>query len=167
MDLELSPGDYTVVTTISNDRGMFHNHIASEDNETSFGWENDIHNAYYEYDDQGNRTLVSGDERIHMPKADYPEYDDHDDHDDDRYHVMMALVENFTAYEDEDMTAPKAAGVIHTDFERGFIRAEVTSYYDYIKYNGELGAKDAGKCRSEGKEYIVNDGDVILFRFNV
>ncbi len=65
------------------------------------------------------------------------------------------------------VTAPKAAGVIHTDFERGFIRAEVTSYSDYIEYNGELGAKDAGKCRSEGKEYIVNDGDVILFRFNV
>ena len=65
------------------------------------------------------------------------------------------------------VTAPKAAGVIHTDFERGFIRAEVTSYYDYIEYNGELGAKDAGKCRSEGKDYVVNDGDIILFRFRV
>jgi len=65
------------------------------------------------------------------------------------------------------VTAPKAAGVIHTDFERGFIRAEVISFDDYIKYKGEQGAKDAGKCRSEGKDYIVNDGDVILFRFNI
>jgi ribosome-binding ATPase len=64
-------------------------------------------------------------------------------------------------------TAPKAAAVIHTDFERGFIRAEVTSFDDYIECKGEQGAKDAGKWRSEGKEYIVNDGDVILFRFNV
>ena len=64
-------------------------------------------------------------------------------------------------------TASKAAGVIHTDFERGFIRAEVTSFTDYIEYMGEQRAKDAGKCRSEGKDYIVSDGDVILFRFNV
>lgn len=64
-------------------------------------------------------------------------------------------------------TAPKAAGVIHTDFERGFIRAEVTAFADYIGLGGEQGARDAGKCRSEGKEYIVKDGDVILFRFNV
>lgn len=64
-------------------------------------------------------------------------------------------------------TAPKAAGVIHTDFERGFIRAEVTSYDDYIKYNGEQGAKEAGKWRLEGKDYIVKDGDIMLFRFNV
>lgn len=64
-------------------------------------------------------------------------------------------------------TAPKAAGVIHTDFERGFIRAEVTAFDDYIEYKGEQGAKDAGKWRSEGKDYIVNDGDVILYRFNV
>jgi ribosome-binding ATPase YchF (GTP1/OBG family) len=64
-------------------------------------------------------------------------------------------------------TAPRAAAVIHTDFERGFIRAEVIAFDDYIKYRGEQGAKDAGKWRSEGKEYIVNDGDVILFRFNV
>lgn len=64
-------------------------------------------------------------------------------------------------------TAPKAAGVIHTDFERGFIRAEVTAYDDYIANKGEQGAKDAGKWRSEGKEYVVKDGDVILFRFNV
>jgi ribosome-binding ATPase len=64
-------------------------------------------------------------------------------------------------------TAPKAASVIHTDFERGFIRAEVTAFDDYVEYKGEQGAKEAGRWRSEGKEYIVNDGDVILFRFNV
>jgi GTP-binding protein YchF len=64
-------------------------------------------------------------------------------------------------------TAPQAAGVIHTDFERGFIRAEVTSYDDFVACKGEHGAKDAGKLRLEGKEYIVQDGDVIHFRFNV
>jgi ribosome-binding ATPase len=64
-------------------------------------------------------------------------------------------------------SAPEAAGVIHTDFQKGFIRAEVVSYEDYIKYNGEQAAKEAGKWRSEGKEYIVQDGDIILFRFNV
>ena len=63
--------------------------------------------------------------------------------------------------------APQAAGVIHTDFERGFIRAEVIAYEDYIEYKGEQGAKDAGKWRQEGKDYVVQDGDVILFRFNV
>jgi len=64
-------------------------------------------------------------------------------------------------------TAPQAAGVIHTDFERGFIRAEVTAYEDFIQYNGEAGAKEAGKLRLEGKEYVVQDGDVMHFRFNV
>lgn len=64
-------------------------------------------------------------------------------------------------------TAPQAAAVIHTDFERGFIRAEVVSYEDFVQYNGEQGAKDAGKWRLEGKDYIVQDGDVIHFRFNV
>ncbi|MDH5180251.1 MAG: redox-regulated ATPase YchF [Gammaproteobacteria bacterium] len=64
-------------------------------------------------------------------------------------------------------TAPEAAGVIHTDFQKGFIRAEVTGYDDYIKYNGEHGAKEAGKLRLEGKEYIVKDGDIMHFRFNV
>jgi GTP-binding protein YchF len=64
-------------------------------------------------------------------------------------------------------TAPQAAGVIHTDFERGFIRAEVISYDDYILYKGEQGAKEVGKMRLEGKEYIVKDGDVMHFRFNV
>lgn len=65
------------------------------------------------------------------------------------------------------MTAPQAAGVIHSDFEKGFIRAEVIAYEDYVKYNGEQGAKDAGKWRLEGRDYIVQDGDVIFFRFNV
>ena len=64
-------------------------------------------------------------------------------------------------------TAPQAAGVIHTDFERGFIRAEVIAYADYIACKGEQGAKEAGKMRLEGKEYVVRDGDVIYFRFNV
>ncbi len=64
-------------------------------------------------------------------------------------------------------TAPNAAGVIHGDFEKGFIRAETISYTDYIACNGEQGAKDAGKMRQEGKDYIVQDGDVMLFRFNV
>jgi ribosome-binding ATPase YchF (GTP1/OBG family) len=64
-------------------------------------------------------------------------------------------------------TAPQAAGVIHTDFERGFIRAEVTAYEDFIKFKGEAGAKEAGKLRLEGKEYVVQDGDVMHFRFNV
>jgi GTP-binding protein YchF len=64
-------------------------------------------------------------------------------------------------------TAPQAAGVIHTDFERGFIRAEVVAYDDYVACNGEQGAKEAGKLRVEGKDYIVRDGDVMHFRFNV
>ncbi|GGX72839.1 redox-regulated ATPase YchF [Saccharospirillum salsuginis] len=64
-------------------------------------------------------------------------------------------------------TAPQAAGVIHTDFEKGFIRAETVSYDDYVQYNGEAGAKEAGKWRLEGKDYIVKDGDVMHFRFNV
>jgi GTP-binding protein YchF len=64
-------------------------------------------------------------------------------------------------------TAPQAAGVIHTDFERGFIRAEVIAYDDFIAFKGESGAKEAGKLRLEGKEYIVKEGDVMHFRFNV
>ena len=64
-------------------------------------------------------------------------------------------------------TAPQAAAVIHTDFERGFIRAEVISFADYIAYRGETGAKEAGKLRLEGKEYVVREGDVMHFRFNV
>jgi hypothetical protein len=64
-------------------------------------------------------------------------------------------------------TAPQAAGVIHTDFERGFIRAEVIAYDDYVRLGGEHGAKDAGRFRLEGKDYVVHDGDVMHFRFNV
>lgn len=64
-------------------------------------------------------------------------------------------------------SAPEAAGVIHTDFQKGFIRAEVVSYADYVAYQGEAGAKDAGRWRLEGKDYVVADGDVIHFRFNV
>ena len=64
-------------------------------------------------------------------------------------------------------TAPQAAGVIHTDFEKGFIRAEVIAYNDFIQYKGEAGTKEAGKWRLEGKDYIVKDGDVMHFRFNV
>ena len=64
-------------------------------------------------------------------------------------------------------TAPRAAGEIHTDFEKGFIRAEVTAYDDFIRYKGETGAREAGKLRLEGKDYIVQDGDVMHFRFNV
>ena len=64
-------------------------------------------------------------------------------------------------------TAPQAAGVIHTDFQKGFIRAEVISFDDYIEHQGEAGAKDAGRWRLEGKDYVLANGDVILFRFNV
>jgi len=90
-------------------------------------------------------------------------------------HTLLGLQTYFTAGEKEvrgwtvkvGATAPQAAGVIHTDFEKGFIRAEVTSYDDFINFKGEGGAKDAGKLRLEGKEYIVQDGDVMHFRFNV
>ena len=64
-------------------------------------------------------------------------------------------------------TAPQSAGVIHSDFERGFIRAEVMSYNDFVSYKGESGCKEVGKLRLEGKDYIVQDGDVMHFRFNV
>ena len=67
----------------------------------------------------------------------------------------------------EGWTAPKCAGVIHTDFERGFIRAETISYDDFIAHNGEQGAREAGKVRQEGKSYIVQDGDILHFKFNV
>ena len=63
--------------------------------------------------------------------------------------------------------APEAAGEIHTDFEKGFIKAEVIAYEDFTTLGGEQAAKDAGKMRQEGKEYVVVDGDIILFRFNV
>ena len=64
-------------------------------------------------------------------------------------------------------TAPQAAGVIHTDFERGFIRAQTIGFDDFIHYRGEQGAKEAGKMRAEGKDYVVKDGDVMNFLFNV
>jgi ribosome-binding ATPase YchF (GTP1/OBG family) len=64
-------------------------------------------------------------------------------------------------------TAPQAAGVIHTDFERGFIRAQTIAFDDFIAHRGEQGAKEAGKMRAEGKEYVVKDGDVLNFLFNV
>jgi GTP-binding protein YchF len=88
---------------------------------------------------------------------------------------LLGLETYFTAGEKEvrawtipaKATAPQAAGVIHTDFERGFIRAEVVGYEDFVTCRGEQGAREAGKLRSEGKEYVVSDGDVIHFRFNV
>jgi len=88
---------------------------------------------------------------------------------------LLGLITFFTAGPKETRAwtvtrgskAPRAAGQIHTDFERGFIRAETIKYDDYIQHNGESGARDSGVLRSEGKEYVVVDGDVILFRFNV
>ncbi len=88
---------------------------------------------------------------------------------------LLGLQTYFTAGEKEvrawtfhkGATAPQAAGVIHTDFEKGFIRAEVTGFQDYIENQGEQGAKEAGRLRLEGKEYVVQEGDVMHFRFNV
>ena len=88
---------------------------------------------------------------------------------------LLGLQTYFTAGEKEvrawtipvGATAPQAAGVIHTDFERGFIRAETIAYEDYIEYGGEQGAKKAGKLRAEGKDYVVQDGDILHFLFNV
>ncbi len=88
---------------------------------------------------------------------------------------LLDLLTFFTAGEKEvrawtvkrGSTAPQAAGVIHTDFEKGFIRAETMAYDDFIKYGGEQGCKDAGKLRLEGKDYIVHEGDIMHFRFNV
>jgi GTP-binding protein YchF len=90
-------------------------------------------------------------------------------------HELLGLQTYFTAGPKEvrawtvpvGATAPQAAGVIHTDFERGFIRAEVIAFDDYVACKGEVGAKEAGKMRVEGKEYVVRDGDVMHFRFNV
>ena len=88
---------------------------------------------------------------------------------------LLGLITYFTAGPKEvrawtvrrGSTAPQAAGVIHTDFERGFIRAEVIAFDDYIQYRGEAGAREAGRLRLEGKEYLVHEGDVMHFRFNV
>ena len=90
-------------------------------------------------------------------------------------HDLLGLHQYFTAGPKEvrawtipvGATAPQAAGVIHTDFQKGFIRAEVVGYDDFIACNGEQGAKDAGKWRLEGKDYEMQDGDVVHFRFNV
>ena len=88
---------------------------------------------------------------------------------------LLGLITYFTAGPKEarawtirkGMSAPQAAGVIHTDFERGFIKAETIAFDDYTAHNGEAGAREAGRLRQEGKEYLVKDGDVLLFRFNV
>ncbi|MEO6225115.1 MAG: redox-regulated ATPase YchF [Sphingomicrobium sp.] len=88
---------------------------------------------------------------------------------------LLGLITFFTAGPKESRAwtvrdgarAPEAAGAIHTDFERGFIRAETIAFDDFVQCGGEAGARDAGKLRSEGKEYLVHDGDVMLFRFNV
>ena len=90
-------------------------------------------------------------------------------------YALLGLITFFTAGPKEARAwtvhkgakAPEAAGEIHTDFERGFIRAETIAFDDFVEFGGETGAKDAGKMRSEGKEYVVQDGDVLLFRFNV
>ncbi|MDE2270663.1 MAG: DUF933 domain-containing protein, partial [Xanthomonadaceae bacterium] len=90
-------------------------------------------------------------------------------------YTLLGLQTYFTAGEKEvrawtvkrGATAPQAAGVIHTDFEKGFIRAETVSFDDYVKYCGEAGARDAGRLRLEGKEYRIQEGDVLHFRFNV
>ena len=90
------------------------------------------------------------------------------------YH-LLGLQSFFTSGEKESRawtihigdTAPKAAGVIHTDFERGFIKAETASFEDYVELKGEAGCRAAGKLRQEGKDYVVQDGDVMNFKFNV
>jgi len=90
-------------------------------------------------------------------------------------YALLGLQTYFTAGEKEvrawtvkaGSTAPQAAGVIHTDFERGFIRAETIAYDEYVKFKGEAGAKEAGRLRLEGKDYVVKEGDVLHFRFNV
>lgn len=90
-------------------------------------------------------------------------------------YAMLGLLTFFTASEKEvrawtvkqGSTAPQSAGVIHTDFEKGFIKAEVVAYGDYIEFGGESGAKDVGKWRIEGKDYITTEGDVMHFRFNI
>jgi ribosome-binding ATPase YchF (GTP1/OBG family) len=88
-------------------------------------------------------------------------------------YALLDLITFFTAGPKETRAwtitrgtrAPQAARVIHTDFERGFIRAETISYDDYVAYGGEVGAREAGKMRLEGKDYVVADGDVLHFRF--
>ena len=92
-----------------------------------------------------------------------------------RRNCLLGLQSYFTSGETETRAwtisigakKPQAAGVIHTDFERGFIKAETASFADYSELNGEKGCRDAGKLRQEGKEYVVQDGDVMHFKFNV
>jgi ribosome-binding ATPase YchF (GTP1/OBG family) len=89
-------------------------------------------------------------------------------------YALLNLITYFTAGPKETRAwtvekgtkAPQAAGVIHSDFERGFIRAQTIAFDDYVTLGGETAAKEAGKARDEGKEYVVQDGDVLLFRFN-
>jgi ribosome-binding ATPase YchF (GTP1/OBG family) len=86
----------------------------------------------------------------------------------DLYTYFTAGVQEVRAWTiHEGWKAPQAAGVIHTDFEKGFIKAEVIGYDDYVQYGSESACRDAGKLRIEGKEYVVKDGDVMHFRFNV
>ena len=90
----------------------------------------------------------------------------------DGFSTVAPLTANFsatlnTATVKAGSTAPQAAGVIHTDFEKGFIRAETIGFDDFLRYRGEAGARDAGRMRLEGKEYRVQEGDVLHFRFNV
>jgi ribosome-binding ATPase YchF (GTP1/OBG family) len=90
-------------------------------------------------------------------------------------YALLGLITFFTAGPKEARAwtveagskAPQAAGAIHTDFEKGFIRAQTIRYEDYVALGGETAARDAGKARDEGKEYVVQDGDVMLFKFNV
>ena len=90
-------------------------------------------------------------------------------------HKLLQLITFFTVGETENRawtveknaSAPQAAGKIHSDFEKGFIRAEVIAYEDFVKYRGEQGAKEKGRFRLEGKEYVVQDGDIMHFRFSV
>lgn len=90
-------------------------------------------------------------------------------------HKLLKLITFFTVGETENRAwtveknafAPQAAGKIHSDFEKGFIRAEVIAYEDFLKYRGEQGAKEKGRFRLEGKEYVVQDGDIMHFRFSV
>ena len=92
-----------------------------------------------------------------------------------RIHILCLLIKNFLAGPKEvrawtfknGSKAPQAAGTIHTDFEKGFIRAEVIKYSDYIELKSENNVREAGKLKIEGKEYVVEDGDIIHFRFNV
>jgi GTP-binding protein YchF len=134
---------------------------------------------------QGAETVVISarieEEIAQMPEAEQPEYLEMNGLDESGLDKLIAagyrlldLITYFTAGPKETRAwtvrrgskAPQAAGVIHTDFERGFIRAQTIAFDDYVAFKGEQGAKEAGKARDEGKEYVVQDGDVMLFKFN-